>query len=280
MRWVGRAGRAQAAGRAPIAVGLFPEGTELLHSLRYFDVGPDGRVAMAARMKELRYARKARFLGWRDLKMLADREEVERNESAAARTIVWKGDRGVANGAGWLLQGFIEAADGRLRPQSHEETAACAGCHGHVGATTDSTFSFARKLGADSPARGWFHVTQRDLSGVPEPKRRDGSWEYSLYLAQARAGDGLRANDEIRATFFDGDGRLRADRIAALHTDVARLLYPSAARALALDRATRAIVRAQTFTGGREPVLGPAAHLYARAPIGAKTAAAVALVGP
>ena len=60
MRWVGRAGAELAAGRAPIAVGLFPMGTELLHSLRYFDVRPDGAVTMAPRMKELRYARKAR----------------------------------------------------------------------------------------------------------------------------------------------------------------------------------------------------------------------------
>jgi hypothetical protein len=280
MRWVGRAGSELAAGRAPIAVGLFPIGTELLHSLRYFDVRPNGTVTMAARMKELRYARKARWLGWADLRAEALREAAERRESRRARTVLWEGDRGVSNGQGWLLQGFIEAADGRLRPQSHEESVTCAGCHGGIGATADCTFSFARKLGPPHRAGGWFHGLPHDPAGTPEPRRRDGSYEYTLYLSKARGGDPLRANDEVRRTFFDARGQLDPAPVARLHGDVATLLLPSAARALDLDRATRAIVRAQSFRAGREPVLGPARQLHARAPDDSRTGVDIALLGP
>jgi hypothetical protein len=62
--------------------------------------------------------------------------------------------------------------DGSLRPQSMEESTFCAGCHGGIGATTDSIFSFARKLGGRAPARGWFHWSQRDLRGIAERRAR------------------------------------------------------------------------------------------------------------
>lgn len=53
---------------------------------------------------------------------------------------------GVSNALAWQCQGFIEDRDGSLRPQSDEEPVFCVGCHGGIGATTDSNFSFVRKL--------------------------------------------------------------------------------------------------------------------------------------
>jgi len=272
MRYVGRAGVHDAARPFPIEPGLFPLGTEFLHSVRYLDVTSEGVVAMAPRMKELRYAKKVKWLAPGALRARAASEMVElASSSTGARKVLWEYDRGVYNGQGWLLQGFIEAADGSLRPQSYEETVPCAGCHGGLGATTDSMFAFARKLGFESLAHGWFHWTQHGLQGLPEPRRSDGASEYELYLRNNGAGDELRENDEIRQKFFDEHGHVRADALTRMRGNIAELLVPSAARALDLDRAYRAIVDRQSFHLGRAPVLRPARHVFAHAPIGKKT---------
>jgi hypothetical protein len=270
MHYVGRA-RALEGKHFPIVPGLFPLGTEFLHSLRYLDVGADGSVTMAPRMKELRYAKKVRWFSYADLKAHADAEIIEQRESSngGALDVLWEIDRGVYNKQGWLLQGFIEAQDGSLRPQTREESAFCVGCHGGVGATSDSIFSFARKLAA--PGHGYFHGSQRDLRGLPEPRREDGRYEYSLYLRENGAGDEFRDNDEIRQRFFGRSGALRNDRIEALHKDVSLLLAPSPARALALNRAYRAVVYEQSFARGRDATLSASEHVQAHVTILAPT---------
>jgi acid phosphatase len=280
MRYVGRAAALGAERPFPIAPGLFPLGTEFLHSVRYLDVTRDGAVVMAPRMKELRYAKKATWLDSPELKVHAAREKVEQNESATgARRVLWEHDRGIYNGQGWLLQGFIEAADGSLRPQSYEESVYCAGCHGGIGATTDSMFAFARKLGFESPAGGWFHWTQRDLRDLPEPRRRDGIGEYSFYLQQNGAGDEFRANREVYRKFFDERGQVRSDAFARLHPNIAELLLPSAARALDLNRAYRAIVLEQSFSLGRDAMLAPAQRVWTDVPMGKTTGVRVPVPG-
>jgi hypothetical protein len=139
------AGKAKAQ-QAQLAAGLFPEGTELLHSLRYLDV-KDGQVVPAARMKELRYMRKSKWLSFGYLENQAMREAREKAESPKKRRVMLgDAEHGISNGAGWRLQGFIEDAQGALRPQTLEEHAFCIGCHSGVGATDDSVFSFGRKL--------------------------------------------------------------------------------------------------------------------------------------
>ncbi len=80
------------------------------------------------------------------------------------------------------------------------------------------------------------------------------------------------------ARFFDARGALRPDAVASLHRDVSTLLLPSAARALALDRASMAVVAEQSFTRGRDPVLAPSTHVYEHAPIGEKTGIDVAIL--
>jgi hypothetical protein len=271
MHYVGRAG-AEPARTFACVPGLFPLNTEFLHSVRYLDVGPDGAITPAPRMKELRYAKKVRWLSSPDLERMVAQENGE--QAASPDGVVYfvpQADRGVYNGHGWLFQGFIEAADGVLRPQSYEETVACVGCHGGIGATTDSIFSLPRKLPATSTARGWYHWSQHGLRGIPERRRRDGHYEYTLYLEEAGAGDELRENAEVLARFFDDRGRLRPAEIARLHADIGTLLLPSPERAIDLDRAYQAIVREQSFVRGRDAVLAAASHMYARAPVGERT---------
>jgi hypothetical protein len=272
MRYVGRAHDLQDRGQFSIAVGLFPIRTEFFHSVRYLDVGPGGAVTMGSRMKEVRYAKKARWLSYDLLKHQAKLEaDISSKTRDRTHRVEWLRELGISNDEGWFFQGFIEASDGSLRPQSMEESSFCEGCHGGIGATVDGTFSFARKLGATTTARGWFHWSQHGLAGLPEPKRRDGQYEYTLYLREAGAGDELRSNVEVLQRFFDDKGALRPAEIALLHTDVGRLLLPAAGRALDLDRAYRAVVLDQSYDHGRDAVLARSANVFADPPVGDKT---------
>ncbi len=247
------------------AAGLYPRGTEFLHSLRYLDV-EGGQVRMAARMKELRYMRKTRWLTYSDLQLAAEAEAREKEKQPdKLKRVLADVERGVGTGTGWLMQGFIEDAGGALRPQNIEETTACIGCHGGVGATTDSTFSFARKLDPGSAyQQGWYHWAQRGLKGTPEPRRADGQGEYAHWLAQVGAGDDYGSNDEVQARFFRPDGSLRPDAVKALTKDISVLLVPSPGRALQLDRATLALVKAQRFEHGRDVTVGAPPKVKAR----------------
>lgn len=256
MHYAGKARALEASGEFPIAPGLFPIGTEFFHTVRYLDVTDTGEVVPAAHLKELRYARKMRWYDASDLKAIIEGEAREQSKTEdGSHPVLWSFDRGIDNGQGWYLQGFIEAADGSLRPQTFEESAYCAGCHGGVGRTSDSIFSFARKLPPSAPSHGWFHFTQRGLSGVSEPRFRNGAYEYSQYLEQAQAGDDFGENDEVLRRFFDEHGAIRSAALAQLHNDVTLLLLPSPERALALDRAYLATTREQSFVHGRDTLL-------------------------
>jgi hypothetical protein len=178
----------------------------------------------------------------------------------------------VFNGQGWWLQGFIEDAAGELRPQTFEETAFCVGCHGGVGRTEDSIFSFGRRLGFAAWRHGWYHPSQRGFEHVPDPPTHAGtSSEYVTYLEENGAADDFRQNDEAHARFFDARGQLRPEARARLQRDISELLLPSAARAEALNRAYRALVRAQGFAAGRDVVLGGVRNAYRQVPADQKT---------
>lgn len=262
MHYVGAAKALQETGKARALRGLFPEGTEFLHSVRYLDVVA-GRVTMAARMKELRYAKKVLFQSQLALEEQTAAETKEKDDFPdRLRTLLGSFETGLDAGRGFRLQAFIEDARGELRPQTFEETAFCVGCHGGVGATVDSMFSFARKLSANVPQHGWFHWSQHDLTGMAEPVRRDGRPEYALYLAENGAGDEFRSNEEVQTRFFDEHGKPRAEALAALRADISTLLVPSPQRALALDKAYLAIVREQSFRFGRDAVLSPLENVH------------------
>jgi hypothetical protein len=231
--------------------------------VRYLDVDGE-RVRMAARMKELRYMRKIRWRTYSDLDLAAKAEMREKAQKPdRLKLVLGDAERGIATGTGWRMQAFIEDVGGDLRPQTVEETTACIGCHGGVGATVDSTFSFARKLGESTFASGWYPMDRRGTAGIPERRRADGRGEYAVWLEQVGGGDDFRTNTEVEQTFFGAGGKLKPEMARALAKDISVLIIPSKERALALDRAYLALVRAQSFDKGRDVVLG-APHVRER----------------
>jgi hypothetical protein len=256
LHYLGQAASLDPAVHGWPAAGLYPAGTELIHSLRYLDV-VRGRVKMAARLKELRYMRKQRWYTYGDLDQRAKLEMREKEATPdQLKLVLADAERGVATGTGWRMQAFIEDERGALRPETVEETTACIGCHGGVGVTTDSTFSFARKLGGTTPDAGWYHWLEKGLAGIPEPRRADGRGEYAVWLEQVGGGDDFRTNSEVQHKFFDANAKLLPRMARALAADISVLVVPSPARALALDRAYLALVAAQSFAEGRDVVLG------------------------
>jgi hypothetical protein len=253
LRWVGEAGRLQDRGELqPPTPGLFPEGTEILHSVRYLDP-VISHVRMAPRMKELRYAVKTRWQTYADLELAAASEAREEEQDPDVLDPP-QGDlqRGVFTGTGWRLQGFIEDSLGELRPQTVEETRFCVGCHGGVGANVDSMFSFARKVPGES---GW-RADPTAAYALPDRRRADGRGEAALYLQTTGSGDDFAQNDELRARFFDAQGQLDPAAAAILATDLRPLLLPSPERALKLDAGYMALVKEQSFTRGRGEAFG------------------------
>ncbi|GAB6040995.1 hypothetical protein [Endothiovibrio diazotrophicus] len=263
MSYVGKARELQQSGELHLAGGLFPEGTEFLHSVRYLDPTDGGGIALSPRMKELRYARKRAWRNYSELWGVATLEATERRLDAdATKALIGDFERGMGT-QGWLYQGFIEDAAGELRPQSQEETFFCMGCHGGLSATTDTVFSFPRKFAdRDAWRSGWYHWSQKGITGIPEPRRADGSYEYSRYLTTNGAGDEFRANQEVIARFFNADGTANESALDALHGDISLLLVPSRERALQLDKAYRVIVEDQDFVLGRDATVGTVSNVH------------------
>lgn len=263
MWYVGQALAAQRAGQVHLAAGLYPEGTEFLHTVRYIDPGPDGTNRLSARIKEVRYARKDYWMSYGRLESRAAKE-VKQKYAFPDRLRFVRGnlEAGVSNEQGWTYAGMIEDADGELRPQRFEELAFCVGCHGGVGATTDSSFAFPRRLPAGSHQDGWYHWSQQGLRGLPDRLRRDGEPEYAFYLAANGAGDEFRENREVQQRFFDADGKLRQELLEQLRSDVSVLLHASPQRALQLNKAYRVIVQEQSFAKGRDATITPARNVY------------------
>ena len=119
------------------------------------------------------------------------------------------------------------------------------------------------------------------LRGLPEPRRRDGHFEYSYYLEQQRRRRrAARERARRRRGSSTPPARRAPTRSRGCTATSATLLLPSAARALDLDRAYGAIVRAQSFTDGRDAVLAPSRHVQERVTLGKKTGVERALLGP
>lgn len=274
MSYVGAASALQDSGEVHLAAGLFPEGTEFLHTVRYIEADPKtGAISLASRMKEVRYMVKTRWQTYADLEEGALAEAKER-DAFPDRLALFDGDleHGISNGWGWRLQGFIEDAKGDLRPQTFEETVFCMGCHGGIGVNVDSVFAFPRKLAVpDSFAGGWYHWSQKSLEGTPEPVRADGQPEFRRYLEVNGAGDEFRGNQEIIETFFTADGALDATAVAELSNDITVLLNPSVERALDLNKAYRAIVQEQSFIHGRDAVLSKGRNVHREVEQGEQT---------
>jgi hypothetical protein len=234
---------------------LYPEGTELLHTVRYLGFTPDGSVVPSRRMKEVRYLRKWRYY---PKATYARTYELERyaKDSGALPQYLPIGDHGLDNGYGWSVQGFIEDAGGALRTLTYEENLFCMGCHAAVGSTIDKTFSLPRK---PDGAAGWGYV---NLRGMPDaPSMGHSAGEFAVYLARAGGGSEFRANAEMQARFFDPDGGVNAAAVRAA-ADVYDLIVPSPQRALALNKAYRVLVDAQEWIFGRDVFLAPPENVY------------------
>lgn len=265
MNYVGLAGQQLAAGTIHIAAGLYPEGTEFIHTVRYLDpIGGEARIGMSARMKEVRYGVKQGWNNYSQLKSYADGEVLEDMRFPdRLRRFVGNIETGLQNGTGWYYAAFIEDQQGDLRPQSKEELYACMGCHSTLGVTTDSSFAFPRKIEADQ-ANGWYHWTQRakGLNGLPEPQYANGVYEYTHYLDINHAGDEFRENKEVIARFYGDGTTLIPDEVDTLHHDIGTLLLPSRERAIALDKAYYLIVREQSFNKGRDAIIEPPVNIH------------------
>lgn len=234
---------------------LYPEGTELLHTVRYLGFAPDGSVVPSRRMKEVRYLRK-----WRSYPKAtyARTYELERyaKDNGALPRYAPIGDHGLDNGYGWSVQGFVEGADGALRTLTYEENLFCMGCHAAVGSTIDKTFSLPRKVDG---AAGWGYVNLHDMPDAPNMGESIG--EIAVYLARAGGGSEFRANAEMQARFFAPDGDLNAAAVATAR-DVYDLIVPSRPRALALNKAYRVLVESQEWIYGRDVFLAPPENVY------------------
>ena len=272
MWYVGKAHEMQQNARLHLAAGLFPEGTEFVHTVRYIDFDDRGQVRLSPRIKELRYARKRQWLSYASLRANADKEFKEKRDFPnRLRTVRGDNERGVSNGQGWTYAAFIEDAGGDLRPQTYEEMVFCVGCHGGVGATRDGIFSFGRRLGKEAFQRGWYHWSQKSLKGVADPLRADGQREYTAYLQANKAGDEFRSNTEILHRYFDPAGKPDQDRLREMQQDISRLLWPSPQRAMQLNKAYRLIVEEQSFVQGRDPVIQPLANVHRQLDEGQQT---------
>lgn len=264
MYYVGKAKDLLETGEVNLAVGLYPERTEFLHSVRYLDVDGTDKVIMASRMKELRYGIKLAWLSYSQLQLMVSQEIKEGALNPdRLRYILGNIENGVSAGNGWAYQGFIEDANGDLRPQTYEEDMFCVGCHSGIGATVDASFVFVRKFDSDTAfQKGWYHWSQKDIVGIPEPKDPNGNYEYGEYLKNNGAGDEFRGNEEIIAKFFDADGNLITTETDKIKTDISYLLLPTKSRALKLNKAYKVIVEEQSYIYGRDATVTPSTNIH------------------
>ncbi|MCW9025945.1 MAG: hypothetical protein OQJ77_01400 [Thiovulaceae bacterium] len=264
MSYVGQAKPLLISNEYLIAPGLYPKGTEFLHSVRYIDVDENNSIKMAPRMKELRYAKKT---SWNSYPQLSNASMAEIMEKDAfperLRTILGNTETGLHTGLGWTYQGFIEDEDGELRPQNYEETQYCIGCHSGIGAIADSTFVFQRKFDYNATLKGWYHWSQdaNGLKNIKEPLNKNGVYEYSFYLEQNNAGDEFRGNNEVLEKFFENDV-LKDSELDILHNDISHLLLPSSERAIELNKAYYIIVKEQSFIYGRDAHVKPVENVH------------------
>jgi hypothetical protein len=275
MSYVGDAKKLYDKGKLHIAAGLYPEGTEFLHTVRYIDIDrTDKTISMSPRVKELRYAKKYTWNTYAQIQNSMMSEIKEKNDFPERfKTVVGNMEEGLNNGYGWRYQGFIEDIDGNLRPQTYEETLYCIGCHSTIGAVVDGTFAFPRKFNHNYVQKGWSHWTQlkNGFKNIKEPILADGRYEYELYLKNNHAGDEFRANSEVIDKFFEKSGNIKKDEIKKLHNNTGHLILPSISRAIKLNKAYKVIVDEQSFIYGRDVHIKPVKNVHKKVEVDQKT---------
>ena len=232
---------------------LYPQGTEFLHSVRYVGLEGDA-IVVPPHMKELRYMRKTVAMTPAELRTAYGNEAQEKIDGNLPRYID-VGDAGMDTGMGWLMLGFIEDADGALRPQTNEENFFCKGCHTTTGAAVDQTWAFPRKVAG---AEGWGYIDYRGMRDVPGKGQQIG--EIEQYFARVGGGDEFRSNTEMLARWFNADGSVNVDKVRA--ATVYDLITPSRERALVLNKAYRVIAGEQSFLFGRDATVTPPVNVH------------------
>lgn len=224
---------------------LYPENTEFLHTVRYIGLDDKGHAYNAPRMKEVRYMKKAQFKNRASLSTAYYREAKEKDEEKLPVTLQL-GDRGIDNGFGWVINGYIEDENGHLRQQHEQELAFCNGCHKTVGSTFDQTFSFARKLEGQE---GWGYIDLKKITDTPNLGSKAG--EFLTYMERINGGDEFRQNKEMKQRWFNADGSINKHKIESI-ASIYELIMPSPQRALKLNKAYKTIVDQQSYIYGRD----------------------------
>lgn len=289
MSYVGHAKTLLESNEYLIAPGLYPKDTEFLHSVRYINIDAKGDIALAPRMKELRYGKKLFWYPYFQLSN-AGMEDLKEKESSPDNVDTYVGDieRGLNNKIGWYYQGFIEDSKGELRPQSYEETLFCMGCHNNIGAIADSTFVYQRKFEKGTHKDGWYHWSEKGFKNIKDMLLPSGESEYVRYLKNNNAGDEFRDNTEVMEKFFvkgwekdakniekellaklenpdivlDSYWKVKKEAIEKLKNDISYLLLPSKERALTLNKAYKVIVDEQSFIYGRDAHVKPVTNVH------------------
>lgn len=288
MSYVGEAKKLLDKKIQKIAPGLYPVGTEFIHSVRYLDINSKNEIKMSNRMKELRYAKKNNWNTYSQLSNLGF-SEIKEKHDFPDRIDVYLGDieKGLSNKRGWYYQAFIEDSKGELRPQNYEETVFCMGCHSNIGVTTDSSFVFQRKFEENTFSQGWYHWTQNGFKNIKDKKLDNGETEYTRYLKVNSSGDEFRSNKEILDKFFKKDWEkdtinIEKDLISKLNNpninleqkwkfkkeiekiknDISYLILPSVKRALLLNKAYKVIVDEQSYIYGRDTHIKPTKNVH------------------
>ena len=234
---------------------LYPQGTELLHTVRYIGVDDEGQIYNAPRMKEVRYMQKSLFRSKESLASAYYAEAKDKAFEKLPQTRYLGEEKGIDNGFGWTLNAYIEDKQGQLRPQHEQELAFCNGCHKTVGSTFDQTFSFARKVPG---AKGWGYINLHEIDDVPNINEQEG--EFLTYMKRVGGGDEFRQNAEMLARWFNADGKLNEAKVKQANS-VYELITPSPERALALNKAYQTIVKEQSYLFGRDATITEATNV-------------------
>ncbi|MBK8398835.1 MAG: hypothetical protein IPL26_26755 [Leptospiraceae bacterium] len=274
IEYVGLAKHYQTTKEISVAGGLFPVGTEFLHSVRYIDWDTAANTSkLSNRIKELRYAVKKEWYNYSELKDKISREYKDLRFRTEKSPEGFYGDYeyGYDNKTGWTYSGFIEDKNGNLRPQTNEETLFCMGCHSSLGVLADGTFSFKRKLdGSDKSlvTYGWGHWSKNGISGLPDRITNYQNFgdqkEYSFYLENNLAGDEFRENEEIKNLFFKKNGTKNSELFEKLRSDISILIHPSKERSISLNKSYKKIVESQSFRFGRDSILQKPNHILSK----------------
>jgi hypothetical protein len=236
----------------PVETYLYPRYTEFMHSVRYVGTDASGAIYNPPHMKELRYMVKVKSYADENSPMTKERlaaiyedEWQEKYEGNNPPFFASLGEKGLDDGMGWWLQGFIEDADGALRPQTYEETFFCMGCHTNLGSTFDQVFSFARKVDG---AKGWGYIDLKAMTDAPNRGETEG--EILTYFKRVGGGSEFRAENDIQHNYFD-NGEVNETKVKTA-ASVYELITPSRASALEMNKAYRVLVKSQDFVHGRD----------------------------